>query len=309
MPAPALEAVFSGETIDLSRSPELVFRDPSRRPWARLTARALIQLMLVGMLPAEWQVRVALWPTFALLAAERVEKRLTGLAVAEDNPVAPDAGSALANMFEEMSQFLQLPPAEANALMDDLFVTIKKTSDALSGASPKVRAAFETSLARGAGTGAQFFSTIGQWHALSRTLPRILKGSVIQALDSALEKYPGRPDLIVQVIENGKAVFLQYEFKWAKQLLSGRALSQLNRNVSFAYERVRAALPGAARDRLLAALNDELQRLVYVFGEDITGTLQTALRNQIKQEAAAALPWGFKSAAQAIGIVFEGKIP
>jgi hypothetical protein len=28
------------------------------------------------MLPAEWQMRVALWPAFALLAAERVEERL-----------------------------------------------------------------------------------------------------------------------------------------------------------------------------------------------------------------------------------------
>ena len=54
-------------------------------------ARGLIQLLLVGMLPAEWQVRAALWPAFALLAVQRLERRLIGFAGAEGGPVAPDA--------------------------------------------------------------------------------------------------------------------------------------------------------------------------------------------------------------------------
>ena len=79
------------EPIDLTRRPGLVFRDPSRRPWARLVARGLIQLLLVGLLPAEWQVRVALWPAFAYLAVQGIERRLAGLAPAEGDPGTPDA--------------------------------------------------------------------------------------------------------------------------------------------------------------------------------------------------------------------------
>jgi hypothetical protein len=163
-------------------------------------------------------------------------------------------------------------------------------------------------LARGAGTGnlqTSFFnSTIGQWHALSQMLPRIPSGAAVEALDSALFEYAGRPDLIVRIGQ----LLHQFELKWAKALLSGKALSQLHHNVEKAFERaLRRVGPTASRSEILIALRDELERITYVFGE--AGTLQTALRNQVRQEAAAALRWGYKSAAQSIGVLFEGKLP
>jgi hypothetical protein len=217
----------------------------------------------------------------------------------------------LANVFEELSTFLQMPPAQAGAFMEDLFVTIKKTSDALAKASPAVRAAFETSLARGAGTSARFFSTIGQWHALSRMLPRLGNGT-IKALDSALANYAGRPDLVMEVLEGSRRLLYQYEFTWAKQLFSGRKLGQLAHNVQEAYKRASRTLgPGATRQQLLSELTDELRRIVYVVGDDISSALKTALREQVRREAAAVLPWGFKSTADALAraIVFEGRLP
>jgi hypothetical protein len=78
-PASAVQAVFFAEAIDLSKPQRLAFRDPNRRPWARLVARGLIQFLLVGMLPAEWQVRAALWPAFAFLAVQHVERSLMRL--------------------------------------------------------------------------------------------------------------------------------------------------------------------------------------------------------------------------------------
>ncbi len=82
------------QPIDLTGRVRLTFRNPSRRPLARLVARGLIQFLLVGLLPAEWQVRVALWPAFALLGVEALEHRLIGVVSAsgggeegEDGPL------------------------------------------------------------------------------------------------------------------------------------------------------------------------------------------------------------------------------
>ena len=83
------------EPIGLSGRERLTFRDPSRRPLARLVARGLIQLLLVGMLPPEWQVRAALWPAYALFAVETLEDRLIGLASVSGHEGAPATGLGL----------------------------------------------------------------------------------------------------------------------------------------------------------------------------------------------------------------------
>jgi hypothetical protein len=87
--------VLVADAIDLTRPVRLTFRNPSRRPLARLVARGLIQLVLVGLLPAEWQVRVALWPAFAVLAAQTLEDRLIGVVPAPSVEGAPAGGSGL----------------------------------------------------------------------------------------------------------------------------------------------------------------------------------------------------------------------
>jgi stage V sporulation protein SpoVS len=58
-------------------------------------------------------------------------------------------------------------------------------------------------------------------------------------------------------------------------------------------------------------LTDELRRVIYVFPDDISGALKTALREQIQRKVASVLPWGLKSAAKAIAqaVVFEGILP
>ena len=125
---------------------------------------------------------------------------------------------------------------------------------------------FHNLLARGAGTSRTFRSTSGAYHALRACLAQFEKypGAAIQALDSGLDGFSGRPDLVLKIDD----WVWQFEFKRLTRLLAGREISQLHAIAEAAYERIVTDARFSTRALQRTRSRRPFKRLVYEFPTD-----------------------------------------
>ena len=128
--------------------------------------------------------------------------------------------------------------------------------------------------------------------------------AVIQALDSALEGFAGRPDLVLKFSDS----IWQYEFKRISRLLQGKEISQLHATVKEAFKRIAADRRVRTRALQQDALKEALARIVYEFPAEAK-TIEAALTNQLRDEAASVLPGWAQVAAEKLAVTFEGTLP
>lgn len=213
----------------------------------------------------------------------------------------------LQKMWQELvdPKYVGMSADAGQKAMERFFVNVKKLNDVL----PKTGEAaqwFHNLLARGAGTSRTFRSTSGAYHALERTLAQLEAHptAVVQALDSALEDFAGRPDLVLKI---GDEIW-QFEFKRLSRLLKGTEISQLHATVEAAFKRIAADPRYPTKALRLEALKEALGRIVYEFPKDAKG-LEGALTSQLRGEAASKLRSWAKDAAEGIKLTFEGAFP